>query len=453
MSFRRHRAGLVLVLLTSLLAACDDEAGPGGTGGGGGGEPTAGPCDESGPVEHPTCAEPCPITVDVALRCTDEAFGEHGLSVVAIPDGVVVAIASAEKARIVRVAGDEILADASPFQDASWPLYLATTRQGTVAAVADHTLPTGKPPHGLVFAESVNGAAFSMELIADLGDDAPALAFELGPDGTPFVVHQLGGGINVATRVNGTWTTGRLGIGRTTYDRYTLTASGEPVAFSFDSVENVTDLSVYVGDALPVYLGNLHAPYLRPAQPATADLPPGSPVTAAVAHAGSGVALLWPDENGPTLVSVPGAEGLEGACDELNCEVGTCVVEGRIPTGNAYAIARTDDGAAWIAFVVADLRREVTGSNCDVFYGCECDVEVADPGENGVLHVVRIMPGGAPPETMLELPVGKVVGGTHLIGGEQRAVDARALGKDVAIALRIEDETGRHVRVLRLRGE
>jgi hypothetical protein len=482
---------IALGFITS-LASCGDEVEPMGAGGhagatGTGGEGAAGGGGAGGsggdaPVvctsqvmHHPSAcpAEPCAITEDVEIACDDWEYAAPGLRVGPAPDATWLMTTSDRERFAFRVAGGEATRgdDGLPETYARQILSFALDSGGQPHLAVDVTGfdSAGHYPGGAEHAALADGA-WSTSLVYDREDKGvPVIDLEIGPGDTPYVwiVSDAPGAVVLATPVDeGQWSaepaaTPDTGGG---WRRFTLTASGEPVAFDFEEIVagsawqlrtviagKEASLGAVVDDWSPGGYAVTHA-----ISPATAA-PAGPPLAVAVMH-DDGLHVAWPVELGFTELVVDDSERLTPSCDaswDNGCP-GPCHDAASGLERDAYAIARTADGVVWVAFVRTalnlDLRFE---EHCDPEPGCYCEAIVDDDQTTATLHLVRIDTAAPSVAEVLSTSIAPLQ--TFNLFSDLwtpvRLVDLRGHGSDLAIGVRTRtagDPLGAAVRVLRL---
>jgi hypothetical protein len=118
-------------------------------------------------------------------------------------------------------------------------------------------------------------------------------------------------------------------------------------------------------------------------------------------------------------------------------------------SSSAFALARTDDGALWLAYLASDLELTVnyvwgnTGAGCST-----CGAVGGTTQGSTELKVVRIAPDGSSLQEALSAPV--VIVGPDPNGSAQLLVRARAFGRRVALAVVQERTVGSGLRVVTL---
>ncbi|MDI1450753.1 hypothetical protein [Polyangium sp. 6x1] len=476
--------GLSIALLC-VAGGCDDSVegrvvagsggagasgGPGGQGGEGG--QGAGPVTCSFEVASHEDACPgasCPIVADVEVRCTEGMLlGSAGIRVVPAPAGTYLATSSVMATHFFEIRADGGRpVDGFPLKFIGHaPLLLAQDTDGAVLAVADQRV--GGPNAESLMLVRTPGVGFTMEAITtrEVGTLSP-LDFEVNASGVRHVWNEnapLSKDNSLWTSPpNGMWSESNVG----TRDRFTLDASGAPVWIG----RHVTDagIALQYGDPPkdlgtpkpydPNGLGN-PLPY-RVTHGSPMALDPAAPPIVAVLQHDEGLRVVWPDGDSFGEILVPETAVPSYVCPPASELPGNppCAPDcHETATGiehEAFAVTRTQDGAAWLAWVVHSLDYvHVYAETCFEGNLCFCDDgPPTDVKTKSELVLARVAPGASQVEKVLTLPIDRVSAFNYNVDfrGEARLVDVRAFGSEIAVGLRLEDDKGAKLRVLRIK--
>jgi hypothetical protein len=177
----------------------------------------------------------------------------------------------------------------------------------------------------------------------------------------------------------------------------------------------------------------------------------------AIAH-GDGIHVVGESAQAPeTEVTISGTTAATPTCvtptDQTMC-TGTCHETSSGMEARAFALAWTDDGVAWLAYVVTAFDQIIA-------YGLQgdpgvqfCVGNVSQDASKGTLHVVRVALDGSAPKEVLSMPIDRPGNGDAFepLGDfdDPRFVDARGFAKDLAIGVRTGWFGSNAVRVVRL---
>lgn len=425
-----------------------------GTGAGGADSPPT--CDASGPMEHHDCSGPCPIVLDVALRCTDYAFARHGVGVAPNAEAIMVTAASVFGPRIAMIDAGAIVALAHPFDDELVSMHPAAARDGQLAVATSDGPSSGNGR--LVYATPDDGASLSIEVALEPSEGhVSAVALEYGPDGTPFLFHSVYPSYFVAKRESGAWSTAPIATtGEPYFKELTLSDDGEIIVVEAILGSADYEVRARVGEGVTTSLGTVAAwyPVFHAADPPTGDLPVDAGTVAVVAQSDTELVLLR-DVVGSPQIALPVADTFVPQCwtglgGPSECPLPACVETGTGVLDGAFAVARTTDGAVVVAYVVTHFDQTITYElDCaeEVTTECYCTGNVSTDASTAMLQVVRVDVDGSV-DQLVELPIGRFT--TDEIESTS-SLAARAFGNDVAIAVRVFDSAGSpYVRVLRL---
>lgn len=455
-------AGLALCAIgVGALAACSQTATPQGTGGGGGhGGNKAVSCTWTATKSDATCAKgSCSLALDEEMRCDDTWVAMLGLRVAPAPDATWLATTSMNDRLIYRVtsAGAE-REEGVPGSFRRTALALALAPDGAVHLAADTTTQTSYNG-GLEHALYAKGA-WTTSTVFDRSDKyTPLIDLETAPDGSPrvWLVSDAPNTVSLATEdAKGAWSLSKADLpAGGSFERFTLTSEGKVAAFAFDETQtHEWNLHVLVdGKDQPLGLVPGSLPSVRVAPAPAPAAPSNAHWVAAFASSSSVTVLADVTGKGVVSQSVPGTTAIAHTCSAPPypaCDA-PCHETGKGLEEDAWALAWTDDGVAWVVHVETKLDEDMTYApqNDDHF----CIANVAIDRSTGVLHLVRVPLDGTPATEVMSLPIARPAGADLVRGAPEsmRFVDARGFGKDLAIGVR----TGWHddtlaVRLLRV---
>jgi hypothetical protein len=134
-----------------------------------------------------------------------------------------------------------------------------------------------------------------------------------------------------------------------------------------------------------------------------------------------------------------------------NCNT-TCHVTASGMEPRAFALARTDDGVAWLVYVVTNFDQTIGAFFQQTSDGSSfCTPFTSGDASTGTLHLVRLALDGTAPKEVLSMPIDRP-GAKDMFASEweyPRFVDARGFGKGLAIGVRTGWNTSA-VRVIRV---
>lgn len=231
-------------------------------------------------------------------------------------------------------------------------------------------------------------------------------------------------------------------------DHFTLGADGSVVSLTLVGAQ----LHALVGGAdrtvgSPFSLSTSPSYAVTPA-PAPAA-PTGALFAVALADA-PGIRVVAEQASAPeTEVPVPGTAPPTLTCPTptafSECS-GFCHETGAGMETGAYALAWTDDGVAWLAYVVTQLDQQVGFTLMGQGDGPPpyCARGVVTDASKATLHLVRVALDGTAPKEVLSMPIQRpAVSGANF-------VDARGFGTDLAIGVTTGWADPFAVRVLRV---
>ncbi|MEZ4428165.1 MAG: hypothetical protein R3A51_10815 [Nannocystaceae bacterium] len=320
-----------------------------------------------------------------------------------------------------------------PGKFAAEPIVLATDAEGRVALLADESERPGFSG-GAVVVHELDGA-WKKELVKDNAYGTPVVDLEFAADGTAYawVENDEPNGIAVITRaIDGTWTESLAETGDFVSNRFSIGADGVAVAFG-RSIDNQYRLRTLIdgdttdlGAAASYFVGYAVTP--SPAFGLVTDAPP----FAAAIQSGESIYVAWPDGDGYGQVFLPETGPKpEDDCDlepvPAPCPDVTCPYQGAGVEPRDFALARTEDGALWITYVLTHYEQTVGYYEVCPDGECSC-VPVFENDQSTVeLVLVRVSPLMPTPELLLTLTIPDV----------SRSVDMRAHGTDLAVGVRV----------------
>jgi hypothetical protein len=237
--------------------------------------------------------------------------------------------------------------------------------------------------------------------------------------------------------------------------RFTLASDGSVVALAFDGSSQLQALVGGTPRAVGSPASSPAPDYAVTAAPAPST-PTGALFAVAIAHA-DGVHVVGESAQGPeTEVTVAGAKAATPTCvtptSTAAC-AGTCHETSSGMEARAFALAWTDDGVAWLVYVVTAFDQTIAyGPQGDP--GAQfCASNVSRDASTGTLHVVRVALDGSAPSEVLTMPIDRPGNGDAFQPGDfddPRFIDARGFAKDLAIGVRTGWFGANAVRVVRL---
>jgi len=201
-------------------------------------------------------------------------------------------------------------------------------------------------------------------------------------------------------------------------------------------------------------VGSPFSPNVSPSYLVTPIPAPVAPAPAlfAVAIADApGIRVVAEHASAPeTETPVPGTAPVTHTCqtpapDNLAC-TGTCHETGVGVETGAYALAWTDDGVGWLAYVVTQLDQQVGYTLMGAGDGPPpyCVGNVTSDLSHATLHLARVPLDGSAPTEVLTMPIQRPA------SQDAGFFDARAFGTDLAIGVRTGFAEPFAVRVLRV---
>jgi hypothetical protein len=415
-----------------------------------------------------TCAAgPCPIVLDEELRCADTEFAAPGLRVAPAPDATWLATSSTNDRIVYSLTStSQQRQEGVPSGFQRTTMSLALGPDGAVHLGAD-TTQLGQSEAGLTYnggashAAFVNGTWGSSLVHHNLGRYTPVLDLEVGSDNVPrmWIVSDPPSGYSMAIpSATGTWTLTSaalsvptsIGLGY----RFTLASDGSVVALAFDGSSQLQALVGSTPRAVGSPASTSSPDFVVTAAPAPAT--PAGPLFAVAITHDDGIHVVAESAQAPeTEVTVSGAKARTPTCvtpaTTATC-AGTCHETSSGMEAQAFALAWTDDGVAYLVYVVTAFDQTITyGPQGDL--GAQfCVGNVTQDASTGTLHVVRVALDGSAPSEVLSMPIDRPGNGDMFAGDfdDPRFIDARGFAKDLAIGVRTGWSSPNAVRVVRL---
>jgi len=272
---------------------------------------------------------------------------------------------------------------------------------------------------------------------------APVTGLEVGSDGAPRMwlkttpTPPYGTSMAIESPA-GAWTIGAQAVPSTTTDtRFTL-ASNTPVPVAFN--DNGTQLLALVSGVAR----NVGSPISNlPDFDFAVTAPPApnavsGPLFAAVVPHADGIHVVGESAIAPeTEVSVVGTSPLTPVCPAFGSATpcgGTChETASGLGLPGFFALARTDDGTAWLAYATTQLNQTITYA-LESWGGSQmCRGSVTSDNSTSTLHLVRIRLDGSAPTEVLTIPIDSVM---YDGSAEPHNIDIRGFGTDLAVGLR-----------------
>ena len=471
---RPLRSSLFLLLLgAATLSACSlvtspqsggSTTGPGGGGAGGEGEALPVTCSWAKKTSDATCpAGECPIVLDEELSCDDNEFAAPGVRVAPAPDATWVATSSQNDRMVFRLAdGKEERQEEVPKDFTRKVILLSLTTDGAVHLAADASEPDGQTsvvtyPGGLTHATFANGA-WSSSVVVDPDDrGVPVIDMEIGSENRPHIWFVSDGpdGLTMATPDGqGGWAVSP----ETRGDRFTLAGDGSVIGVGLEPFASVAyKLHAVIGGVDKSFGSPLsdwsNFALATPPMPAA----PSDLLFAVAIETLEGIRIMKASSALPeTETLIAGTTAPVESCvtplDVPSCK-DTCHNTGSGVEYGAFSIAWTDDGTAWLAYVVTTVDQVIEYSVQGGPGEEHCVANVINDSSEGTLHLLRAPLDGSSPEEVLTMPIGRP-GARDAFSGfytSGRFLDMRGFAKDLAIGVRTGWVGGPHaVRVLRI---
>jgi hypothetical protein len=447
------------------------------------------------PGEHASACPTttCPIVEDVNVTCTDDHFSWPGLRVAPAPTATWLITASQNERYAFSIQnGSGTRSQGLPDDFADQTMWLALSPEGQPVVATDTQRFVNAPDGGYVAVGGTQYEALGPQgwlgwVVQPAPGAAPVVGLQVASDGTPNVwvgappryqrvVPGDGGSIVQSAPVPGN----NLGLGD---NRFTLARNGEPVSFDIVASPGPGVMppfqlhAFFSGVDRPIGAADVDGstgigPYTVADFPAPSQPDAGALAAAAILE-GDGVHVAWLDatswaetvvpSTAPfafTCVVPPNTPCPSDVCHETGS--GTLVQSNGQGDSETFALARTSDGVAWLAYLVTQYDEQVryapaVPTSSSSGGGDECATVVDSGGSSRTLHVARIPLDGSPSSDVLTLPVanpGAFANGYNANSAEAvtaRLFDARAFGTDLAIGFQTTSNSGADtVRVLRI---
>ncbi|MEZ4426763.1 MAG: hypothetical protein R3A51_03620 [Nannocystaceae bacterium] len=336
-------------------------------------------------------------------------------------------------------------------------ILLATDPAGRVHLAADEFKPMGTKT-GAAFVHQLDGA-WKREVIAVNGGlSTPVVDLEFDQDGTVYawIDNTPDDGFSLVTRAtDGTWTPTAVESIGDNWQRFTLDANSVPVALGYTGVFGPWKLRALTG-GVATFLGDTTSTSTPHLYPTTRSPVFGLDVTTPPYAVGlqdhEALAVVWPSGDAYTQVELPGTALYANLCSlppYPDCDPGPCHETSIGVYNSEFALARTQDGALWLAAMLTHIDEVYTYAEKCYQGDCECVSKLGSDDTYGQLALFRVDPEAPTPTTVLTLTTPVIdhraaSSGSYHIG---RTIDMRAHGSELAIGLRLY---GPYVRLLRL---
>jgi hypothetical protein len=412
------------------------------------------------------------VVIDGELRCNDTEMAAPGVRVAPAPDATWLATSSTNDRHVYRLTSSAAeRQEGVPKDFLRTTMSLALAPDGTPHLGADTTMVANQGSvtyvGGATHTSFANGTWTSSLVHHTPGKYTPVLDLEVGGDGVPrmWLVSDAPSTYSLATPDGASgWTliNALLPVPVATGGgyRFTLATDGSIVALAFDLGASLPQLRALVGGLLR-NIGSPVENWLITDYSVTAVKAPatvaGPLFAAAIAH-NDGVHIVGESAQAPeTEVTAPGTTAPTPTCvtptDLMSCN-GTCNETGVGMEERAFAIAWTDDGVAWLAYVVTAFDQIIAYGPQGDPGGQFCVANVQQDSSKGTLHLVRATLDGSAPKEVLTVPIERPGAQDAFAPGDgfddPRFVDARGFGKDLAIGVRTGWFGSNAVRVLRI---
>lgn len=475
MHLRFSFLSLGVLASASILAACSSSVvDPTGTGGGGhgghGGHGGTGgtvevQCTWATKTNNATCkAGACPITLDEELHCGDLEFGAPGLRVAPAPDATWLVTSSSNDRQVYRLAGGSAERhDELPAELARTTIALALANDGTVHLASDNTQ-TPDYEGGVVHASNVGGTFKTSKVFDNPNKFSPVVDMEMSSDGQPlvWVVTDAPSAYSLFTPTQPEgWSMAAAPVPEAgAWNRFTRGSDGSLVSLAFKSLANGGSQLHALVNGADRSIGKPSLDFSTPDMVVAAAPGPKSPsdriFTVALAYE-DGIHVFGEAASGPAVEKViPNVSAPVPTCtppDPSMCTGATCHETSVGMEDRAFALAWTDEGVAYLAYVITTHDQQI-GYSLQGDPGVEdCWGNVESDSSKGTLHLVRVRFDDSAPEEVLTMPIERPAGVDAFsdFNSSVRFLDARAFGSELAIGLRTGWVTEPHaVRVLRI---
>src|SRR5262249_50644430 len=140
---------------------------------------------------------------------------------------------------------------------------------------------------------------------------------------------------------------------------------------------------------------------------------PAGPLFALAAARDEGLAVIAGTATTKTKALVTSATAPVPTCHAPSPCSGTCNEKAIGMENGAFALARTDDGTAWLAYVVTAFDQTLTYSSAGGEPGSDfCAGTVTGDTSTATLHLVKVvLDGTTPPAELMTMPVDRPANG------------------------------------------
>ncbi len=427
---------------------------------------------------------PCPIVEDVNVTCTDEDLGSPGLRVAPAPAATwLVTSSQNERYAFSIVNGQGTSREGLPADFADQTIALALSSDGQPVLATD-TLDfvTTQGDAGPPITTGVGGT--QLETLAADGwhgstiegppGAAPAMGLEVAIDGTPnvWVGNPPPYGYKRGTLGAAGWalTDAPVPANGNGQNLFTLARDGAPISFDmvFDGIAEQPPLRVHAlvdGVDFPLNTVSGGGGYTI-ADPPSPMQPLVGPRAMVALLESDGIHVAGLGTPGWTETVVPSTVPLEEVCGRSNttgcppaCHetaAGVSTAENGRSEAVTIGLAWTNDGLAWLAYVVVRVDEQVHFASLGVDPG-GCQEIVDSGGASYEVHLTRVSLDGSTTREVFAMPVppigGQPTGYTRNQAQARTArwFDLRAFGTDLALGFLTVDANGvSTVRVLRI---
>ena len=399
------------------------------------------PADGTCVVERASCAATCRLAgcvvfSDAEVRCADASMARRSLRVAPSTFGTYVAAASDDETHVLQIGNGATGADiGAPISGGfNNPLLLAVDAAETLHAVGNDGINIS---HALYSRTSWSQDHRTIPTDYNAG----AAALEIGPDLLPRVLLHTGPDEYTLARRNtdGVWMTDAPDA----WQDFTLDAEGGEVRLRTVSTGTELLLEARAGGViLPGYPVPNSSDFrvTHGVIRALSGLPPFVVAT----YRDGALHLGGRDAASHADIAIPNTPLAQSSCatghDATNC-TGTCDTKEYGLQNMAFSLGRTDDGAAWLAYLATHVditcHLGLTGSDGNLFCGCAS----ADDRSVGELHLLRAPPDGSAPVEVLKLALEPQLGGDASDG--LPLLHVRAYRGEVVVAARVRGADNR----------
>lgn len=282
------------------------------------------------------------------------------------------------------------------------------------------------------------------------------LALEVTPDGTPHVWFDTSKPFDSLAQPDGQggWASILLDPAGEAFRQYGLTAGGQRMTTAFDAETNTVQYRVDgVQRTISDVLTQSSYPEYRLAYPPAPGALLDGPEVAVVIQDNQGMHVAWAlPKEGFVQVDLAGTDAPQKQCSvdwdgPGSCPQDVCIEQAKGIEPDAYALARTADGALWLAMVVTQYEQYLTYTEvCEDDFGCYCDRTPTKDLTRGTLQLLRVPLDGTPPALALALQIADID-----VSNEPYMIDLRGFGDQLALGVFTKPPGGeRAVRLLRI---